>query len=193
MNWWLLAFAALAAGCAGNKVLPPPTSDTLSTFDAASINSWRADGRIAVQRGNEGWSARLRWQQSGDEIQIRLIAPLGRGTYELAGDDDQIALILPQGDRFVSSDARSLMQQQLGWSIPVNGARYWMLGIPAPDAPALAINTDAEGRLKDMQQLGWRISFLRHMAVGRFDLPAKLYLHYDELKVRIAISNWNLN
>jgi len=30
------------------------------------------------------------------------------------------------------------------------------------------------------------------MQVGGFELPAKLFLHYQDLKVRIVISSWKL-
>lgn len=193
MNWSVIAIAALAAGCAGNRVNPPPAPSSTPAANIESVNSWRADGRIAIQRGDEGWSARLRWKKSGDEFQIRLIAPLGRGTYEIAGNSAAVALVAPSGDRFTSTDAESLMREQLGWSIPLGGAQYWLRGLFAPGASATMINTDQTGRLKDMQQLGWRISFLRHVSVDGFELPAKLYLHHENLKVRIAISKWELN
>ena len=193
MKWCVIAIAALAAGCAANKVSPPTLPSSTAAANIESINSWQADGRIAIQRGNEGWSASLRWQKTPENFQIRLIAPLGRGTYEIAGSAERVALITPNGDRFISTDAETLMHEQLGWSIPLDGAHYWLRGLQAPGVPASMINTDPTGRLKDMQQLGWRISFLRHMSVDGFELPAKLYLHYENLKVRMAISKWELD
>ncbi|MFT4581353.1 MAG: outer membrane lipoprotein LolB [Gammaproteobacteria bacterium] len=187
--------AASLAGCVGQSAMPPARSDPTLQLPGGieSIENWRAEGRVAIQRANEGWSAKLRWQKNADAYQLRLIAPFGRGTYQIAGDRNSVVMITPNGDHFESTDARSLMDEQLGWSIPLDGAQYWLRGLAAPDSEPSSVIRDEAGLLTDMEQAGWRISVLRRLHVDGFDLPAKLYIQYQDLKVRIAISAWNLN
>jgi outer membrane lipoprotein LolB len=186
--------AALVAGCAGQATMSPPRDlGSQPAGGIESIQNWRAEGRVAIQRANEGWSAKLRWQKNADTYQLRLIAPLGRGTYQIAGDSNRVVMITPNGDHFESTDARSLMDEQLGWSIPLDGAQYWLRGLAAPDSEPSSVMRDDAGLLTNMQQSGWRISVLKRLHVDGFDLPAKLYFHYQDLKVRIAISAWSLN
>ncbi|MFT4562421.1 MAG: outer membrane lipoprotein LolB [Gammaproteobacteria bacterium] len=187
--------AALVAGCAGPATVPPLRTESVSrpTDGVESIQNWRAEGRVAIQRANEGWNAKLRWQKNAETYQLRLIAPFGRGTYQIAGDSKQVVMITPNGDHFESTDARSLMEEQLGWSIPLDGAQYWLRGLAAPDSEPTSVMVDDAGLLTDMQQSGWRISVLKRLHVDGFDLPAKLYFHYQDLKVRIAISAWSLD
>ncbi len=192
MIWRFVPLAALLVGCAAGHMRPGVPASTVSSEQNDSIVVWRADGRVAVQRGDEGWSATLRWHQRPAGFQLRLIAPLGRGTYQLAGDDAEVELLAPDGRRFYASDPESLMAEHLGWSIPVSGAQYWLRGLVAPGPPPSSIRRDEAGRLQDVQQAGWRISVLRHMRVGDFELPAKLYLQYQNLKVRIVVSSWKL-
>lgn len=194
MRWWVIAFAAALAGCAGEptRSLSPSAQDAQQAQRVLALDHWRADGRVAIQRGDEGWSATMRWQKQGGAFQLRLIAPLGRGTYQLAGDEAEVELIVPDGRRFTSSDPQSLMTEHLGWSIPVDGAQYWLRGVVAPGAPPSNIRRDEAGLLQDLHQSGWRISVLRRMRAGDFELPAKLYMHYRDLKVRIVISAWKL-
>jgi outer membrane lipoprotein LolB len=189
-----MSLAALLAGCAGGQfrsATPAPEAAAPSERIEA-LEYWRADGRVAIQRGDEGWSAAMRWQKQESDFQLRLIAPLGRGTYQLAGNQDQVELIVPDGQRYYSSDAQSLMAEHLGWSIPLGGAEFWLRGLVAPDPPPDYVRRDETGRLQDLHQAGWRISVLRRMQVGGFELPAKLFLHYQDLKVRIVISSWKL-
>ncbi len=190
----MLPLAALLAGCAGEPIRPiDATNEAKPDLPAIeSIRNWSAAGRVAIQRGAEGWSASLQWRKRGPEFQLRLVAPLGRGTYQLAGDGAQVELIVPDGGRFYASDAQALMETHLGWSIPVDGAEYWLRGLVAPGSTPTFINRDDNGQLLDMEQDGWRISILRRVPVNNFILPAKLFMHIDDLKVRIVISSWKL-
>ena len=196
MKHFALVLVALLAGCASEPMrsLPPtPLPESTTDFQQIeAIENWSASGRVAIQRGAEGWSANMHWHTRGAQFQLRLVAPLGRGTYQLAGDDTKVELIVPDGGHFVASDAQSLMTEYLGWSIPLDGARYWLRGLVAPDSPPSYINLDDLGRVQDLQQRGWRISVLRRLTVDNVDLPSKLFMHYQDLKVRIVISSWKL-
>lgn len=191
----LLVLAAIfvLAGCAGAppRSASPPVAQTDDRL--AAIRDWQVDGRIAIQRGDEGWSAKLRWDQRTDGFQMRLIAPLGRGTYQLAGDASRVELSVPDGRTFAAADAETLMREHLGWSLPVAGAEYWMRGLVAPGAAPAYIRRDAAGQLTDLEQGGWRVSILRRSATGGFNLPAKLFMHYGDMKVRIVVANWTLH
>lgn len=188
----LVLISALAA-CAGGlpRPAPPPLAPPVDALEA--IRDWRVDGRIAIQRGDEGWSAKLRWDQRTDGYQVRLIAPLGRGTYELAGDASRVELSVPDGRTFAAADAEALMSEHLGWSLPVSGAEYWMRGLVAPGSEPAYIRRDEAGQLTDLEQAGWRVSILKRSASGGFNLPAKLFMHYGDMKVRILVANWTLH
>jgi outer membrane lipoprotein LolB len=186
---------AVLAGCAAPGVVPTtasPGADPWETHRArvSAIERFDLDGRIAVQRGGEGGSAQVRWHQDGDRFELRIIAPLGRGTYVLAGDGTEVSMLTPDGRRFVSKDVETLMAEHLRWALPVTGARYWVRGVPAPGAPVQALRTDAEGRLKDMEQTGWRVSVLDYARTADLDLPSKLYLTRGELQLRMVIAQW---
>lgn len=132
------------------------------------------------------------WLKRPSGFRLRLVAPLGRGAYQLAGDDRRVEMILPDGRRFYAADAESLMDEHLGWSIPLGGAQYWLRGLVAPDPPPKLVRRDEAGLLQDLDQAGWRISVLRRMPVGGYELPAKIFMSYRDLKVRIVISSWKL-
>ena len=186
---WIVLCAALC-GCAGSGVRDEPPAPTRG---GAAFSDWRVDGRVAIQRGNEGWSAKLRWHRAAERFRLRLIAPLGRGTYQLAGDDRHVELSVPDGRTFVSRDPQALMDEHLGWSIPVSGAEYWLRGLVAPTSEPRFVHRDDNGLLKDFEQDGWRVSVLKRTQIEGHALPAKLFMHHGDLKVRIVVASWTLD
>ena len=70
--------------------------------------------------------------------------------------------------------------------------RFWVRGIPDPAQAVGNLNLDAEGRLRDLAQGGWRISVLAYRDFGGRTLPAKLFLNAGELQIRLIIDTWQI-
>jgi len=185
---------AIMTGCARlSPPAPPPATDSAAARHAARLGAlthFRVASRIAVQRGDRGMSADLDWMQADQAFDLRVIAPLGRGSFRLAGDATRVVFDGPRGEHHAAADAEALMQSQLGWSLPLGGARYWVRGIPSPASVAAQALTDEQGRYSDFAQDGWRISIGEYMQSSGYDLPRKLFLSRGELKVKLAIKSW---
>lgn len=158
-----------------------------------SHQDWTLNGRVAIKAQNEGWTARIRWVQRGENFDIRVIAPFGRGTFQIAGVPGQVALTGPDGEVYSAAAPEALMQSQLGWSLPLTGLRYWVRGITEPNGAIEQLNLDPEARLRDLQQSGWRVSVLDYRAVDMLELPGRLFMLSERLEVRMAIENWALS
>ena len=48
------------------------------------------------------------------------------------------------------------------------------------------------GRLEYLQQAGWDIHYDRYKTVDALDLPARILLENDEIRVRLVIDQWQL-
>lgn len=194
LRWWWLA--VLLTGCA--RLAPPP--EQVPDRREAAWQSRQAlllprgrfalNGRIAVQRDAEGGQATVRWQQAGEAFDLRLEAPLSQGTFRLTGDAQAVSLAAPDGNTYRAADLDTLMETHLKWSLPVAGARFWVRGLPVPGRPASQLTLDDEGRMTDLAQDGWRISVLEYQTVAGVDLPRKLFLLGDTLKIRLVITDW---
>ena len=84
-----VGLAALLAGCAS---APPKVADPEAAWQErrdrfAGLTNWTATGKVAIRTEEEAWSATLHWVQDKAEYRIRLIAPLGQGTLQIAGTD----------------------------------------------------------------------------------------------------------
>lgn len=194
-NILILVLATVLAGCAELQLFTPPQKADTSSWDLhrAALNSlerWSIIGRLAIQSGKEGWNATLHWDQDNENYTMRLIAPLGQGTYKLYGDNHLVSLLTAENKIYQADNPEILLQQNLGWSVPVGGLKYWIKGIPQPDVSMENLVIDNEGRMTDLQQSGWRISILRYSDFNGTQLPSKLFMQNDRFKLRLVVQDW---
>lgn len=191
---WYLLLGALLAGCASAPVMPPAAHpqqawrqhlDTLERLD-----HWSIDGRIAVQRGNEGWHANIEWQQRGPAYDILISGPLGQGSVQLKGDGQHVTLRTSKGQSLSDSDPETLLYREMGWRLPVDALRYWVLGMPAPGPAESALNP--QGFLERLRQAGWNIEFRDYAAQGSTVLPGRVFVKGSRGQVRLVIDSWKL-
>jgi outer membrane lipoprotein LolB len=189
-----LALLIVLAGCATVRREPAPAAEdarwTAHREAIAALDAFTLSGRVAVQHGAEGGGARLRWHQRGSASDLRIMAPLAQGSFRLQGDGREVLLSAPDGRQYRAASFEALMAAHLGWSFPVDGARYWVRGVPDPRQPVARLGLDAEGRLSDLDQAGWRISVLEYGAEAGTSLPRRLFLNAGDLKIRLAIDAW---
>lgn len=136
-------------------------------------------GRVAVARGEDGFSGNLRWLQRSTLTHLELDGPLGVGgaRYEFTPGADSSAL-----------------EQALGAPVPLGSLRYWLLGVPDPD-PALVAEESlehGEGRLATLRQAGWEIAYPRYAPVAgsRLELPQRIEVRRGGLRLRVWVDAW---
>lgn len=197
---WLPVLCGLATGCAGpllSRPTPPPVVPSQQAWEAhraamVAIDPFTVSGRVAIQRGSEGGGAKLRWQQEGEVTDLRIMAPMAQGTFRLQGDGQRVELTSPDGKRYQAANFEALMAAHVNWSFPVDGARFWVRGIPDPAQAVDNLNLDDDGRLSDLAQGGWRISVLAYRDFGGQTLPSRLFLNAGELQIRLVIDTWQI-
>ena len=165
---------------------------TLHHQQVAALDHWDANGRIGITTGQEGWSASLIWQQRKDNYEMRVIAPLGQGTYLIKQEGDIFSLQTPEDVTYQAASAEALMQDQLGWTLPVAALRYWATGMPHPDWTVSALEIDDYGRLSQLQQAGWTIDYRDYQQQQTLDLPRKLIMKNAEARASLLFKQWQL-
>lgn len=193
----VVALAGLLAACAGLRPAAIAGDERSVRWRAhrdavAALERYTLTGRVAIQRGEEGGGAKLRWRQTGADSDLRIMAPLGQGTFKLVGNAGGVTLSAPDGKQYAAASFEALMAAHVGWSFPVDGARYWVRGLPDPRLPEDQLVLDEQGRLSDLAQAGWRISVLEYRDSGGLALPSRLFLNAGDLKIRLAIDGWSL-
>ena len=177
-------FVLLLTACA---VTPP----LKSTRSAAEFTDWQLNGRIALNRGDQGWHASLLWQEQAGGYQLKLSGPLGQGGFQLAGDAHGVVLVDAEGHSSFARDGDALLLQATGWHLPVVGMRYWVRGLPVPDIEAIPVY-DESGHLSRLEQSGWVINYQKYQLVEGAAVPSKMQLARDDVSVRLVIKQWQL-
>lgn len=170
----------LLAGCAAAPVavLRPAQQDAPFAFN----------GRVAVKQGDAHDSAGMRWVHSAAEDEILLLAPLGQTVARIHRDLNGVTLDT-SGKHYTAQDMETLMQQALGWQLPLSGLRYWVTALPAPNIES-SLERDANGHVETLRQQGWEISYSRYAALASDALPLRLKLHRDGTEVLLLIDEW---
>lgn len=158
----------------------------------SSLTTWQASGRISVRLEKHAWSATLQWHQQQQEYFLRLIAPLGQGTYEITGNNNAVFLRTAKNEVLRANNPESLMEGTFGWSVPLTGLIYWIRGLPEPGTKTDALSLDEQGRITDLSQSGWRVTYSSYNNTGGLELPDKISLENDKLKVRLVIKHWKI-
>ncbi len=185
----LSAMAAFALAMTACKTLSPPTFAPQPWARRAGVlqeaAQWQMDGRAAVAQGNQGWQATLTWRQRDLVTEVRLAGPLGVG-----------AVLLTRTPAGVSIDggapgaaALTQLQERLGFALPLDDLRYWLLGVPGPGT-SFELQRNAQDRAQTLRQDGWSIEYQGYLPVNGDLLPAHLVLSRDDVRVRIVVEHW---
>ena len=156
-----------------------------------SLQTWRLKGRVAGKSDNKGFRAGVQWNQLQHNFVIDLHGPLGRKVAVITGKQGSVQLKTSKGESFDADDPEELMQSLFGYSLPVNGLRHWLLGIPDPRQAHTSLVLDEQGRLKQLNQAGWLIDYQRYYDSSTA-LPALIKISNPTLSANIKVDRWTL-
>jgi outer membrane lipoprotein LolB len=132
----------------------------------------------------------MRWLHDVDSDAIWLYSPLGSTIATLYSDREIATLVTSKKKTYRSADVQTLTRDVLGWDLPLNGLKYWVLGQVDPDSPATEIERDEQQRIKRLVQDGWEIEFAGY---GESEaLPSSLTLRFADLRIRLLIDRWDV-
>ncbi|MET3555430.1 outer membrane lipoprotein LolB [Burkholderia sp. 567] len=159
------AGAALAlAGCASTP--PAANAPAGAALQTAATHAYH--GRFAVQYNDrlgrqQNVYGNFDWLEHGDDVSLELRSPLGQTLAVVKSTPQTATLELPNRQPQYATDVGELMQNTLGFSLPLAGLRYWLLPTPAPATPAQTVRDPADTtHVKQIRQDGWTIDYLAY-------------------------------
>ena len=156
----------------------------------SDITAWNINGRLGVKSEKNSGTATMLWEQSFADYELRVIAPLGQGTYILKGTRDGVVMHGPKNKITMAKTAEQLLYEALGWKIHLNGLKYWVRGVPEPYMVYSELSLDEKGRLTNMKQSGFDVSVLRYTEHNGIFLPEKLTIKSDDIQLKLVIKVW---
>jgi outer membrane lipoprotein LolB len=191
----LAAVCAIAlAGCASVQPKGPSTSNAATALTAQTSRAYH--GRFAVQYVDRYGQQRnaygnFDWQETGDTVTLQLRNPLGQTLAIVTSSPASASLELPNRQPLTADNVTTLMQNALGFALPVEGLRYWLQPSVAPTSRARTEEDPQQpSRLKEIVQDGWTIDYVsyadapatgvKRMNLSRAEPPLDIKLVLDQ-------------
>ena len=152
------------------------TSLHLQARDAhlLDLQNWSIEGRAGFRFKNQAWHASMHWEQQSSNFKLALYDLFGRKIAEVFGDPHQAILRTKEGEEYSAPDSQVLLRKYLGFSFPVHGMRYWLMGISNPDSKVSKLSFNKSGLPDTLVQDGWKISYMSYDVYQRIKLPNRI-------------------
>jgi outer membrane lipoprotein LolB len=189
----LLEMILFLSGCAHqNPPLPRPIAAHIKAEAISSDQiSWDIHGAISVQSKNNVQMGNFTWKQINQRYAINIYGPLNLGSIGIQGLPGRVTLFKPTGS-YSAPTPEALMQQQLGWYMPISNMYYWVRGLPAPGKVSRKVRNNS-GQLIFLRQEGWNIRFQAFQPVQDMTLPRKIEIENPYLRIKLVITEWNMS
>jgi outer membrane lipoprotein LolB len=184
----------LLVSCATIKeqVKTEPASWAAEQAKRQQIKTWEVRGRLGVQTELTGGSMDIIWKNDGDDFSIRLIAPMGAGSYLVQGDKGQAVIRFPNGSTKTIKNIDNVFSSMLEVDLPASAVKDWIRGIPSKTLSVEQISWDKKGHLNRVKQAGWNVEMTKY-AGDKIAMPHNIYLSRDgesELDMRLILRQW---
>lgn len=156
---------------------------------------WQLSGKIGLRAPQLAESAYVNWRQCGDHLAVRISGPLGQTVARIDGRDELLVLQFEGRAPITTREPEAMMQEQLGWSLPIRALRYWVRAQAAPSGAAEFSGPQTQP--DTLRQQDWQVDYLAYHQNGATSLPAKLKLSRtaggsDNLQATLLINEWLL-
>jgi outer membrane lipoprotein LolB len=156
------------------------------------VPHWEAEGKIAIQTVNDRQSASFKWTQDNTLYAIHLFGPFGQGTTWLRRTSRGVTLENAKTGVHQADSAEALMQEVLGWQVPVTNLQFWLRGLPAKKPRPAKQERDSAGFVSRLHQEGWQVSYSRYEHFNGWWLPTRIQAERNDLRLTVVIKHWQL-
>jgi outer membrane lipoprotein LolB len=189
----LLLTLVLVGGCA--SVTPRPSGDWLDERRNwfAQYPDWSVEGRLGLSDGERGGTLAMHWQARGAIHDIRLRTLAGGRQWRLVMEPGRAVLTGSEVGRIEGPDPDGLVEQAIGWPIPVRHMADWLRGLPGPDAARVRYADD--GLMQGLAWGDWSLEYLRWAGWGdgAVHLPARIDAVRTPHEVRLVLRGWRFD
>lgn len=177
-----LLLAALCLSACASVAPPGAAPGTPQALGTAPLSA-SYTGRFSVGYVDQTQSERhvygnFAWRETGQAVDVELRNPFGNTLAVIHSDARGASLTVPNRPVRRAPDVEALMNDALGFALPVAGLRYWLTAQAAPGKAPAAVRRDAQGRLEHLEQDGWSIDYLGY-AGGAAARVTRMNLHRD--------------
>jgi outer membrane lipoprotein LolB len=188
-RWAALALVVALGGC---RTLPaPPAPDAAARATLATLSDWHASGRVAVRSADQGFSASFDWRERDGRGELGVRGPFGAGAVRITRSSAAVVIDSGNGPPLEVPAPFDTLEAELiarlGFPLPLESLRFWVLGVPEPGQPAA-------GDGGEFRQDGWLVTPSEFQAVpgAPGPLPGRLVLVRESTRIRVVIDHWQV-
>ncbi len=170
-------------------------SSSVRQHNLAGVNHWHATGVMSLRANKASQFINWSWQQDAQHYRLQLSGALNFGEVTVQGKPGQVT-VLQNGKRLSAHTPEALLMRLTGWCVPVSSLYYWLRSIPVAKVKSHA-KFDQFGHLIQLDQQGWAVNYERFHTIKSstgvmIDLPSRIDIHNQRLKIRLVITKWQL-
>ena len=140
---------------------------------------YNISGRFFIKAREKNYYGNFTWQRESAHDVLDFMSPIGT-TVARIEVESTIASLSTGGKTYTGNSLAQMMEQQLGFSLPLSYMHYWLQGIPLANYPV-------QNRLDSgFSQLNWKIEYLRWQDLNH---PQIVQLSNADLRIKLFI-NW---
>lgn len=179
----MVVLVSMLGGCAVEPL------KTVSVFDRAErgklyqLTHWAFDGRVALMRDHESWTANITWKRRSADEDIRLSGPLGQGGVAIHIAEDFVGIDRGDGEVKYADRSDEVVAEELGFYVPIKSLRYWVVGLVDPESTFEDIES---GFIQD----GWTVLIKQMQQTSVGMMPRKIDVTNREVKLKLIIDQW---
>ncbi|MDR5875640.1 lipoprotein insertase outer membrane protein LolB [Halomonas sp. CUBES01] len=156
--------------------------------EVETFETWTLVGKAGLRTPEENTSANLDWNQHPYYFRMLISGPFGGGRTVLEGREGRFSLSNSDG-RFEAESPEALMEEQLGWALPVSAMPDWVRGLPG-DHDSYQLETDELGFPSHLKQDGWDIDYRDWERFEGMWLPRRLVMNYNDIRITLVVNEW---
>ena len=175
-----------------------PTQDVNQVWQARANHlyaqtHWTAQMSLIGVTEQQKFKTRVTWKQQSEHYQIKLRDFIGRTIAVIDGSPEGVVAKTSKGKKYQGQDAETLISELFGIHIPVTGMRYWLQGIPLPDANVDRLILSDQGLAESISQQGWEMSYPHYLSNDPFKMPSQVLLEIENIALTVKISQWAIS
>lgn len=153
------------------------------------LDHWSLTGKLAIFTSQQKGSARLNWQQQGDDYKLVLTSLIGTTIMEIQRQQGVVTITDDKGVRRQDSNPQALVYRLTGWAIPIAQLPTWIKGLPGDADYQLG----GDGRVTELRKGDWQLHYKDYALTRLWLLPTGLELNGPETRIKLVIDEWQID
>ncbi len=175
----VLLLGILLTGCASlydTKVDNPADYHKPQQVD----DNYSLTGRFSIRTADKNYYGNFSWLKESANEELDFMSPIGSTVAQIKIESGIASLTDEENKTYSGENLNQLMEERLGFVLPMGYLHYWIQGVPLPQYPV------QESLKSGFSQLGWRVEYLswhdqnhpQIIQASKDDLRIKLLLNY---------------